>query len=372
MTPLKDDDSSEFGCYDKDGFLTKSIGNQKTCFFALRINDSESFHESEIYSGPLISSELPNIWSNIFKLNLSCYTSVKNTAFNRFDLCFYIPSNSSGSVFICCCSKEANNCRIDPDEKKKLLCAPPEFTNKTGQPILYSMKRYLRESENLPMFRIAYFSSNSCFNETTIDISESRFCSSEAVRPQKIKIHKCCQNGHFCNLNLTAFKRKEVKPYKCAYKPDISFHFDESTTCELYYDLTLEKSVYLHENFTTKIIHRTLDSYKEIKKTDGKTVGYSCSYIYAEIINVDSKDCKQNYNEMGSIKPFYYCLCGERKCDVVTTMSLPKKGFECETVMRTNINYINIGITAAKDKWICFVTTEFFTESSKIEAGHVS
>uniref|UniRef100_A0A914PSR8 Uncharacterized protein n=1 Tax=Panagrolaimus davidi TaxID=227884 RepID=A0A914PSR8_9BILA len=79
MTPLKDDDSSEVGCYDTDGFLTKSIGNQKTCFFALEIKDSESFHESEIYSGPLISSELPNVWSNIFKLNPSCYTSVKDT-----------------------------------------------------------------------------------------------------------------------------------------------------------------------------------------------------------------------------------------------------------------------------------------------------
>uniref|UniRef100_A0A914PN82 Uncharacterized protein n=1 Tax=Panagrolaimus davidi TaxID=227884 RepID=A0A914PN82_9BILA len=244
--------------------------------------------------------------------------------------------------------------------------------NACGIIIYPTQSSFISEGTNLPMFRIAYNSLNSCPNETTtIDFSKTRFCSSEAVKPENIQIQKCCQNGHFCNLNLTAFKRNDVKPYKCAYKPDISFHFDESTTCEWYYDLTLEKRVYLHENFTTKIIHKTLDGYVEIEGYGGKAVRYSCSYIYAKIINVDSKDCKQNYNEMGSIKPFYYCLCGEINCDAVKTLSPPKKGFECETVMRTDINYINIGQTAAKDKWICFVTTDFFPESSKIEAGHL-
>uniref|UniRef100_A0A914QSK3 Uncharacterized protein n=1 Tax=Panagrolaimus davidi TaxID=227884 RepID=A0A914QSK3_9BILA len=60
MTPLKDDDI----CFDKYGFDTKSIANQNTCFFAFQKIHSKI----EVYSGPLISSELPNIRSNIFKI----------------------------------------------------------------------------------------------------------------------------------------------------------------------------------------------------------------------------------------------------------------------------------------------------------------
>uniref|UniRef100_A0A914QU72 Uncharacterized protein n=1 Tax=Panagrolaimus davidi TaxID=227884 RepID=A0A914QU72_9BILA len=69
MTPLKDD-NSEVGCYDEDGFLTKSIGNQQTCLLAFSIKNDF------VYSGPLIYSKLSN---NGLNAEPSCYTSVKNT-----------------------------------------------------------------------------------------------------------------------------------------------------------------------------------------------------------------------------------------------------------------------------------------------------
>uniref|UniRef100_A0AC35G4C5 Uncharacterized protein n=1 Tax=Panagrolaimus sp. PS1159 TaxID=55785 RepID=A0AC35G4C5_9BILA len=390
MAPLKDDDSSVVGCYDKDGFLTKSIAYQKTCFFALQKIDSET----KVYSGPLISSELPKMGSNIFKLNPSCYTSVKDTTFKPDDSCIYIPSDSSDSVFLCCCSKEHKNCRIDSWKEKKLFCAPQELSNSNGGLTNFPMEKYLIESvnhvcgikistkifdendygEGPPKYEVEYFSSNSCPSEF-LNFSESKFCSSEAEKPQKLEIQKCCQNGHFCNLHLTPIDFDEFIFNKCISKPDISLYFDSNNTCELYYDLILLKRVYLHENFTTKILHRTwYDDFKRIITYESglHNVIYQCYYIYAQIINVDSQNCsEQNYNESGLIKPFYYCTCQNLNCD--SQHFLPKIGFKCETLMKTNINNVNNQVDQiyAGDKWICFVTTEFFTEESQIEAGHL-
>uniref|UniRef100_A0A914QT49 Uncharacterized protein n=1 Tax=Panagrolaimus davidi TaxID=227884 RepID=A0A914QT49_9BILA len=384
MTPLKKDDT----CFDKYGFGTKSIANQNTCFFAFQKINSKI----EVYSGPLISSELPKIGSNIFKEVPSCYTSVKDTTFKPVDSCIYIPSDP---VFLCCCSKEHKNCRIDSWKEKKLFCAPPELSYTNGGLINYSMEKYLNESVNYacgikittiifdendygegpPKYEVEYFSSsNSCPSEF-LNISESGFCSSKPEKPKNIVIQKCCQNGHFCNLNLTSIDLDEFIFNKCISKPDISLYFDSPSTCELYYDLTLEKRVYLHENFTTKIIHRTwYDDFKRIITYESglHTVSYQCYYIYAQIINVDSKECsEQNYNESGLIKPFYYCTCQNLNCD--SQHFLPKIGFKCETLMKTNINNVNNQVDQiyAGDKWICFVTTEFFTEESQIEAGHL-
>uniref|UniRef100_A0A914QC56 Ig-like domain-containing protein n=1 Tax=Panagrolaimus davidi TaxID=227884 RepID=A0A914QC56_9BILA len=404
MTPLKDDDNSEVGCYDEDGFLTKSIGNQKTCFFALEVKDSESFHESEIvYSGPLIYSQLSNFVPNVSFFTLdaepSCYTSVKNTTFKPNDSCIYILSDS---VFLCCCSQEHKNCKI---QKEKLYCAPSvssntsyEWFDSSGLSFEYNrtpMLTYLNESVNyacgikistkavnytvnvfvyyFAKFEVEYISLNSCSDETTVDISESRFCSSVAEKPQNIEIQKCCKSGHFCNLHLTSIEQGELKLHKCSYKPDVSFHFDEISTCELYYDLTLQKRVYHHENFTTKIIHRTwYKNYSRKITFESKLlVSYHCYYIYAEIINVDSKECSE---QPGLIKPFYHCTCEYLNCDAEgIVMRVPDTKFICQHLVKTDFKNAKNGVKDfdKKGKWICYVQIDFYFEGSKVNAGHL-
>uniref|UniRef100_A0AC35GTD2 Uncharacterized protein n=1 Tax=Panagrolaimus sp. PS1159 TaxID=55785 RepID=A0AC35GTD2_9BILA len=357
MTPLKDDDNLEVGCYDKDGFLTKSIGNQQTCFFAIK-NDS-------VYSGPLIYSQLstfgPNIDFVTFETEPSCYTSVKNTTFKHNDSCIYIPSDS---VFLCFCSKEQKNCRI---QKEKLYCAPHVSSNTSYERFgSYDYKRmsvqtYFNKSVNYacgikistknvtvktteserPKFEVEYISLNSCSNETTIDISESDV--------------------------------SKVRENQCDFKPDISLCFDGSYICELYHNLN-QSRIYHHENFTTKIIHRT--SYEGVLhiitlRQGLKPYYYECYYIYAEIINIDSKV----YSEQpGSIKPFYRCTCQHPNCDAKdTAVEVPKTKFICQHLVKTDLENAKNGVKDfdEKDKWICYVQIDFYFEGSKINAGHL-
>uniref|UniRef100_A0A914PDN8 Uncharacterized protein n=1 Tax=Panagrolaimus davidi TaxID=227884 RepID=A0A914PDN8_9BILA len=365
MTPLKDDDSSEVGCYDKDGFLTKSIGNQQTCFFAFIIgNDS-------VYSGPLIYSQLSNFGPNVGNVTLeaepSCYTSVKNSTFKHNDSCIYIPSDS---IFICNTSYE------DSKFLSYMRTSMQTYLNESVNyacGIKISTKNVTVENNGTvrsgPKFEIEYISLNSCSDETTVDISESKFCSSEALRPENMSVQQCCKSGNFCNLDfITPIKLDMFIFYKCSYKPHISFHFDETTTCELYYDLILQKRVYLHENFTTKIIHKTLyhDYYPTI---------YRCSFIYAQIINVDSKECiKQIYNEMGEIKPFYHCTCQDVLCDFQgIDMEAPNTNFTCQHLVKTDLKNAKNGVGNfdEKSKWICYVKIDFYFEGSKVNAGHL-
>uniref|UniRef100_A0AC35ETL4 Uncharacterized protein n=1 Tax=Panagrolaimus sp. PS1159 TaxID=55785 RepID=A0AC35ETL4_9BILA len=405
MTPLKDDDSSEVGCYDKDGFLTKTIGNQQTCFFAFAIKDDS------VYSGPLIYSKLSNFGPNIgivtFWDEPLCYTSVKNTTFNRNDSCIYIPSDSfdsviynpSDSVFICCCSKEHKNCKI---QKEKLYCAPRVLSNTSYESFYFDgllfeykrmpMQKYLNESVNYacgikistkvvtfqsifydykrPKFEVEYISLNSCSDETTIDISESGFCSSKAEKPENMSVLQCCKSGNFCNLNLTSIKHGEMKFNKCAFKPDISSYFDEPNTCELYRDLN-QRRIYHHENFTTKIVHRTWYYNRTINEEKPKphNISYQCYYIYAEIINVDSQNCsEQIYNEFGSIKPFYYCTCQDFNCDDENFVTLvPDDKFICQHLVKTDFENAKNSVEnfAEKGKWICYVQIDFYFEGSK-------
>uniref|UniRef100_A0A914PSV9 Uncharacterized protein n=1 Tax=Panagrolaimus davidi TaxID=227884 RepID=A0A914PSV9_9BILA len=393
MTPLKYDDNSEDNdsCYDENGYPIKSIGNQQTCFFAFTRKD-DSVYNKTVYSGPLIYSKLstfgPNVGNFTLEAKSSCYTSVKNTTFKPNDSCIYIPHDS---VFICCCSKEHKNCRI---QKEKLYCEPRdtsyEWFKSNKLPFRYkriSVQKYLNESVNYACgtristvivqnaesnetkFKVEHISLNSCSDETTIDISESEsgFCSSKPEKPQKITIQKCCKSDNFCNLRFTPINLDKLKINNtCAYKPDISLYFDESNTCELYYDLTLEKRVYLHENFTTKIINRTLYD----------NDFYRCSFIYAEIINVDSKKCfKQIYNKTGEIKPFYHCTCQDYYCDANSDkMAIPKnKKFTCQHLTKTDFKNAKNDVKDfdEKYKWICYVQIDFYFEGSKVNAGHL-
>uniref|UniRef100_A0A914Q310 Uncharacterized protein n=1 Tax=Panagrolaimus davidi TaxID=227884 RepID=A0A914Q310_9BILA len=400
-TPLKDD-NSEVGCYDEDGFLTKSIGNQQTCFFAFAIkNDS-------VYSGPLIYSKLSNFGPNVsigtFWDEPFCYTSVKNTTFKPNDSCIYIPSDS---VFLCCCSKEQKNSRM---QKEKLYCAPRELSNTSYESFHFHglsfeykrmfMQTYLNESVNYacgikistkvvtdtitekegPKFEVEYISLNSCSDETTIDISESGFCSSKARRPENMSVQQCCKSGNFCNLDFkTSIELDKFILNKCAYKPDISLHFGVSTICEWYYDLILQKRVYHHENFTTKIIHKTLVDQGLVKSPMSMPFAfeyvYHCYYIYAQIINVDSKECyEQNYYESRSIKPFYYCTCQDLICDIKgIVMKIPKTNFTCQHLVKTDFKNAKNGVENfdEKDKWICYVQIDFYFEGSKVNAGHL-